>query len=237
MPVSTTLRGLRRTPWFAATAIFTVALGIGATASIFSVVNRVLLAPLPYRDPDRLVWIATWNAERGRYLKALATTSTPGRSARRSSPRSRRTGFTYRSPAPIIRKGWPVGSFAPGLFATLGAPAAMGRTFGPEDGEAGRDNVVVLSDRLWRRRFDARADVVGTTVELDGRSYVMAGGHATDVHASVSPGATVDARSAVDPGARRPQAAVLQGHGPAARRCDPGTGRDGASRHRRAAGP
>ena len=57
----------------------------------------------------------------------------------------------------------------------LGAPAALGRTFGPENGEAGRDNVVVLSDGLWRRRFDARADAIGATLELDGRSYVIAG--------------------------------------------------------------
>ena len=70
MPLNTTLRGLRRTPWFAATAILTLALGIGATASIFSVVNRFLLAPLPFRDPDRLVWIATLNAERGQYSKS-----------------------------------------------------------------------------------------------------------------------------------------------------------------------
>jgi len=70
MTLGTTLRGFRRTPWFAATATLTIALGIGATVSIFSVVNRVLLAPLPYSDPERLVWIATWNAERGQYSKS-----------------------------------------------------------------------------------------------------------------------------------------------------------------------
>ncbi len=176
MPLNTTLRGLRRTPWFAATAILTVALGIGATASIFSVVNRVLLAPLPFRDPDRLVWIATLNAERGQYSKSSGYDFNAWK--QRTEIFAAVEAYWDR-PYTVTGTNHPEGlagwQFTPGLFATLGAPAAMGRTFGPEDGEAGRDNVVVLSDRLWRRRFDARADVVGTTVELDGRSYVIAG--------------------------------------------------------------
>ena len=68
--------------------------------------------------------------------------------------------------------GW---QFTPGLFAMLGTPPAIGRTFTRADGEVGRDNLVVLSDGLWRRRFDARADVVGTAVELDGRTHTIVG--------------------------------------------------------------
>ena len=64
------LRSFRRNPWFAATAVLTLALGLAAAVSIFTVVNRVLLAPLPYSHPDGLVWISTWNAERGQYSKS-----------------------------------------------------------------------------------------------------------------------------------------------------------------------
>src|SRR5687768_6104115 len=63
------LRSLVRSPWFSATAIATIALGIGANIAVFSLVNRVLLAPLPYRDAYRLVWLATWHAEQSRYSK------------------------------------------------------------------------------------------------------------------------------------------------------------------------
>ena len=156
MTLGTTLRGFRRNPWFAATATLTIALGIGATVSIFSVVNRVLLAPLPYSHPERLVWIATWNAERGQYSKSSGydfsvwkhrTEIFESVEAFWDRPYTV-TGTT--SPEGLV--GW---QFTTGLFAMLGAPAAMGRTFVPEDGEAGRDDVVVLSDALWRRRFGA----------------------------------------------------------------------------------
>ena len=70
MSLRAVIRACRRSPWFVATAVLTMSLGIGATMSIFTVVNRVLLAPLPYRNPDRLVWIATWNRERGQYSQS-----------------------------------------------------------------------------------------------------------------------------------------------------------------------
>ena len=70
MTLRATFRALTRDRWFTVTAILTIALGTGANIAIFSVLNRVLLAPLPYRDPHRLVWIATWNVDRGQYSKS-----------------------------------------------------------------------------------------------------------------------------------------------------------------------
>ena len=176
MAVNLALRALRRNPWFAATAVVTLALGIGATASMFSVVNRVLLAPLPYSNPDRLVWIATWNAERGQYSKSSGfdfhvwqQRTEIFEAVEAFWDRAYTVTGTVR-PEGLV--GW---QFTPGLFAMLGTPPVRGRTFTPEDAGAGRDDLVVLSDGLWRRRFDARADVVDTVVELDGRPHTITG--------------------------------------------------------------
>jgi predicted permease len=176
MAFRSTLRGFRRTPWFAATAVLTIALGIGATVSIFTVVNRVLLAPLPYHDPDRLVWIATWNAARGQYSKSSGYDF--GVWKHRAEIFESVEAYWDR-PYTVTGTARPEGlvgwQFTTGLFAMLGTPAALGRTLVPEDGDAGRDGVVVLSDELWRRRFSASSDVIGSTVELDGQPHAIAG--------------------------------------------------------------
>jgi predicted permease len=176
MHLKTTVRLFRRNPWFAATAIVTLALGLGAAVSIFTVVNRVLLAPLPYPHADRLVWISTWNADRGQYSKSSGfdfnvwkqqtdtfdTVEAYGDRAYTITGTSRPEGLS----------GW---QFTPGLFSLLGSPPALGRTFLPDEGQSGRDAVVVLSDDLWRRRFDARPTVIGDSIQLDGRAHTIVG--------------------------------------------------------------
>ena len=203
---------------------------------MFTVVNRVLLAPLPLQQPDRLVWIATWNAERGQDSKSRASTSTPG---------SRRTEIFESVEAFWDRAYTVTGTVPAGGTGRLAVHAGTVRDArhasgdGPhvhrEDGEAGRDDLVVLSDGLWRRRFDARPDVVGT------QSSSMGGLHdrrrdAADFHPSLPDRAAVDAGGAVDNGARRSQAAVLPGRRPTPRGRDPRTGRSGATLNRRAPG-
>ncbi len=175
MTLRATLRTFTRDRWFTVTAILTIALGIGTNVAIFSLLNRVLLAPLPYHDPDRLVWIATWNADRGQYSKSSAfdydiwkrTALFDSVEAFVDRP-STLTGTEH--PEGLV--GW---QFTPGLFTMLGVPPAIGRTLTLEDGRPGRDDVVVLSDALWRRRFGANPAVVGTTAQLDGRSHTIAG--------------------------------------------------------------
>ena len=166
----------RRNPWFAVTAVLTLALGLGAAVSIFTVVNRVLLAPLPYPHADRLVWISTWNAERGQYSKSSGfdfqvwkerSDTFAGVEAYWDRPYTI-TG----TPRPEGLAGW---QFTAGLFSLLGTPPAAGRTFLPDEGQPGRDAVVVLSDDLWRRRFDARSTIVGDSIELDGRAHTIVG--------------------------------------------------------------
>ncbi len=170
------LRSLRRNPWFAATAVLTLALGLGAAVSIFTVVNRVLLAPLPYSHPDRLVWISTWNAERGQYSKSSGFDFNVWKQQTDTFDAveaywDRAYTITGTS-RPEGLAGW---QFTAGLFSLLGTPPAAGRTFLPDEGQPGRDAVVVLSDDLWRRRFDARSTIVGDSIELDGRAHTIVG--------------------------------------------------------------
>jgi putative ABC transport system permease protein len=176
MPIRTALRALRRSPWFTATAIATIALGIGANLTVFSLVNRVLLAPLPYRDADRLVWIATWHSEQGRYSKSAGFDLDAWRQQTALFEavevywdRSFTVTGTDR-PEGIVGQ-----QFSPGHFTMLGAPAALGRTLLESDADPGRSDVVVLSDAFWRRRFAARPDAVGQPLELDGRRYHVVG--------------------------------------------------------------
>jgi predicted permease len=176
MPANATVRSFRRNPWFAATAVLTLALGLGAAVSIFTVVNRVLLAALPYSHPDRLVWISTWNKDRGQYSKNSGfdfnlwkqqTETFDGVEAYWD-----RAYTITGTSQPEGLAGW---QFTAGLFSLLGSPPAAGRTFLPDEGQPGRDAVVVLSDDLWRRRFDARSTIVGDRIELDGRAHTIVG--------------------------------------------------------------
>ena len=166
----------RRNPWFAATAVLTLALGLGAAVSIFTVVNRVLLAPLPYSHPDRLVWISTWNKDRGQYSKSSGFDFNVWKQQTDTFDAveaywDRAYTITGTS-RPEGLAGW---QFTAGLFSLLGTPPAAGRTFLPDEGQPGRDAVVVLSDDLWRRRFDARSTIVGDSIELDGRAHTIVG--------------------------------------------------------------
>jgi putative ABC transport system permease protein len=174
--LSIVVRSLVRSRWFTVTAIVTIALGIGTNAAIFTVVDRVLLRSLPYHEADRLVWIASIHATRSQYSKSSGWDF--------NAWRNRTTIFeaveAYWDRAftvtgtehPEALVGW---QFTPTLFATLGARPAIGRTFVREDGQPGREQVVVLSDALWRRRFNAAPGVIGTVLQLDGRDYTIVG--------------------------------------------------------------
>jgi putative ABC transport system permease protein len=149
----TVFRIFRRSPWFIATAVLTIGLGIGANTAIFTIVNRVIFWPLPFDHSDRLVWLATWHADRGQYSKSSAWDYAAWRERTNTFSDVAAywdAGYTITGtdrPEGLI--GW---QFTPNLFAMLGVRAALGRTFVPADGQEGRDNVVVLSDGFWRQR-------------------------------------------------------------------------------------
>jgi putative ABC transport system permease protein len=178
-------RMLRRAPLFTATALVTIAVGVGATTAIFSVVNDVLLRRLPYPSSDRLLLV--WNA----YTRSPAATNyTAIAAAEFSDMRDARgalDGVAALSPQPSTLTGGctaggdcepeRVSSYvvSPNLFELLGVRPAAGRSFAASDGADSAEKVAVLSDALWRRRFGADHGVVGRTVDIGGRARTIIG--------------------------------------------------------------
>ena len=178
------LRTLRRHPGFAAIAIATLALGIGANTAIFSVVNAVLLTPLPYRDSDQLVRIVqndggpmTSEGPAPRALAALDTVQLLSlRSEIRSLSHVAALGITT---ATLTGRGDPVrldgAQVSPDTFAMLGVRPALGRPFERRDEVGGADPVVILSHGLWQRRFGADPDIIGGIVTLEDLDRTVVG--------------------------------------------------------------
>jgi predicted permease len=172
------LRSLRRAPAFTLAAVLTLAIGIGATTAVFTVVNGVLLRPLSFPDPERLVLVAHGSPP-GPFL------STPGMSDRDFLELVRYdAGFAHlttfsNQPVALTGVGDPARLNAAvatvDFFRVLGVPPALGRGFANGEDEAGGDAVVVLGDRLWRARFAADPGVIGTAVTLDGTSRMVVG--------------------------------------------------------------
>src|SRR5215467_13068578 len=170
------LRSLRKSPGFACTIILTLALGIGATTAIFSVVDATLLRPLPFPEPERLVIIQD---------------DLPGVGARdvgMSEPEwqdLQRSGiFEYVSPTWFDENNLTGSSeparvrvliVAPTYFALLGVKPQLGRTFNPEDHSPGLIPEVVISDGLWKRLFGADAHILEKSVRMDTDLYRVVG--------------------------------------------------------------
>lgn len=171
------LRTLLKTPAFALVAIVTLALGIGANSAIFSVVYGVLLRPLPYENPDRLVlvWLNAQNVQGG-----ISGTSMPDFREWRARNRS----FDHLA-ATFVRGFALTGTSEPeqltgayvhhDLFATLGIQPRLGRAFRPEEETWGNHRVVILNDGLWKRRFAADPNILGKTITLNNESYEVVG--------------------------------------------------------------
>jgi putative ABC transport system permease protein len=170
-------RGLRRSPGFSLAAVLTLAVGIGATTAMFSVVNGVLLRPLPYPEADRLVAVAAIAPEGGAGPDQLSFPNF--RDLRTRSTTFTRLGafrfwlFTIagaREPETVL------GIHASeALLSTLGVRPALGREFGPGSDEPGRPAEALLSDGLWQRQFGRDPGVLGRVVNIDGRPITIVG--------------------------------------------------------------
>jgi len=166
------LRGLARRPLFAAVVIATIALGVGANAAIFGVVRGILLRPLPYREPDRVVtmghapptWLASapelfdYRRDVRAFEKLAAFTSSEGNLATPDEPERVATA-----------------SVTPEFFPVLGMRPLLGRTFLPDEDRVMPARVVVMSYGLWQRRFGGDPNIVGKTIPFNGIPRTVVG--------------------------------------------------------------
>jgi predicted permease len=171
------LRQLARAPLFATVAVLTLALGIGANSAIFSVLNAILLRPLPYAKPEQLVLISgqkkespvaggplSWTRfemvrDHSRSLEGVAAFT---------SESFNLTGRGEPEQVQAARVSW-------NFFPVLGVHPALGRSFRQAEDKTGGDNVILLSDAFWRRRFAGDPAVVGSHVTLDQKDYAIIG--------------------------------------------------------------
>jgi putative ABC transport system permease protein len=171
------VRSFLRAPRFTVPAVLALALGIGATSAIFSVVRGVLLEPLPYRDPDRIVSIWEANVGRNRMRNVIGPANFVAWKERNRS--FEYLGMTGPSRLTFILDGQPYevsGLVASSeVFAALGAQPAIGRTYTAEEDVRGNDDVLVISHEFWQSRLGGRSDILGTSINANGRQREVIG--------------------------------------------------------------
>jgi putative ABC transport system permease protein len=173
------LRQMRMRPGFTAVVVITLALGIGANTAIFSVLDAVLLRPLPFTQPQKLVKVWTRFTGIGLPNDQNAVSPPEFRDFQQLNKSFSDLAAIGSGAVNLGVKGSPqrvVGaSVSPSLFSMLGVQPFLGRTFLAEEGQPGRDHEVILSYGLWRRVFAANPDVVGSTVPVDGVPMTVVG--------------------------------------------------------------
>ena len=192
-------RTLRRQPIFVLIALVTLALGIGANTALFSIIQAVVLNPLPYDDPEKIVVL--WEVNPDGVLDRVSVPTFEDWKADVRSLESvaayRRADFTFAgSGDPVSVSGVRA---TPELFAVLKANARLGRTFLPEEGLFGAPRVVVLSDAFWRRVLGAEPGIVGRTIQLDAEPYTVVGVMPPDFEFPTAASAQLWAPLAFDP--------------------------------------
>jgi putative ABC transport system permease protein len=171
------LRMLLKSPLFTVIAVATLALGIGANTAVLSLVNALLLRPLPYKNPEQIVLI--WQQFLNQGLERIPV-SPPEYLDYEKQTRSyeKLAAFDYANfnltggDLPERVQGAVV---TPSLFSLLGVEPVRGRVFAPEEMQAGRNDVVVISARLWQRRFNSEPATLGSKLSLNGRTYTVVG--------------------------------------------------------------
>ncbi len=171
------LRTFSRTPGSTAVAIAVLSLGIGANAAIFSVTSAILLRALPYKDPQRLVFVWENQLSKGRRQQQISAADFQDFLSRAQS--LNRMG-AIRSQSSVLTTGETperveTAAVSPAIFEMLGMKPALGRSFAPDEDQPGKNLVAILSAGLWQRRFGRDPNILGKTILLDGGSYTVVG--------------------------------------------------------------
>ena len=168
-------RMLAKSPGFTVVAVLTLALGIGANTAIFSFIDGVLLKPLPYGHPERIlmVWEKPPRGDRNgistlNYLDWKNQNKVFDAMAAQTGGAMTLSG----SGDPVMLRGTRV---SPGYFDIFGVKAAMGRTFAPDEDQDGKGNVVVISHKAWQERFGGGSDIIGRVLTLNGKPHTVIG--------------------------------------------------------------
>src|SRR5215217_4330285 len=169
------LRGLLKHPGFTAIVVITLALGIGASTAIFSVVNSVLLRRLPYKTAERIVAIQELNPQ-GTRVQVTAANFLDWHAQNTvfehlAAIRTATTNLALSDRAERLELAQTSANF----FEVFGVGPQYGRLFLPQDEQAGHDPVVVVSNALWQRRFGSDPSLIGRSITLDGRNYNVVG--------------------------------------------------------------
>ena len=170
-------RILRKYPGFSLAIILTAALGIGANVTIFSVLDAVVLEPLPYKDPDRLVRLSESNVGQSH---AESPVSVPNfQDWQRQQSSFEEVSALELATFNLTGRGEPqrvaAARISANLVPMLGVGPALGRTFLPEEEKPGSNKVVLLSDALWQKQFGGDRSIVNQTIQLNGESYTVVG--------------------------------------------------------------
>src|SRR6266403_1182439 len=168
------VRMLRKSPGFTAVAVLTLALGIGANTAIFSLVNGVLLRPLPYRNPNRLTMVWEKSRDGSRENVGYATYLDW-----KSQNKSFEEIAIYSSWQPVLQVGEPEQlnglRVTSNYFRTLGIHVQFGRDFRQEEDIPAASHVVILSHSLWQRKFNSDSNIVGKPINMNATQYIVAG--------------------------------------------------------------
>ena len=172
-------RQMLRSPGFAAVAIITLALGIGANAAIFSLVSAIILRPLPYPSPKELVGLGQWRNQKGEGYVQTGVSAPNLVDIAGEKRIFQQVGYYRWSGLNITESGRPenIGGIKASLdlLPMFGVQPLMGRFFTPDEMQPGHDQVAVIGHRLWQQRYGANPAILGKTIDLDERRYTVVG--------------------------------------------------------------